>query len=85
MCGLFGYAAPTGRNRARRVAERLSALGALAEYRGPHSWGLATCGPSGWHLTRKLGRFTSAMLPDRAACNQASFIMGHTRYATQGQ
>ena len=81
MCGVFGFVAkgqePVNLKLLRRVAR-------TTQRRGPHAWGMAWIDGAGrLKMFKQTGRVTDA-LALLAMASDARLLIGHCRYATQG-
>ncbi len=81
MCGVFGFVAkengPLNMNILKRIAK-------VTERRGPHAWGMAWLNRSGrLCMYKQTGRIRDS-LGMLAMARDAVMLIGHTRYATQG-
>lgn len=89
MCGLFGVLLPgPSAGCTDRTLDAVLRLGSFAEERGVDAAGLAWQDRSGWHgvrhtlpFTMMAGRLSPARL---VGLGEATLVLGHTRWATQG-
>src|SRR5215468_9084244 len=81
MCGVFGYVSRNGKPIDPGVLCRIAAV---TERRGQHAWGLAWIDAKGrLKCFKQKGRITCALGLLRMAAD-ARLLIGHCRYATQG-
>lgn len=81
MCGVFGYVSSNGR---KPDLKRLAAVAQVTERRGPHAFGFAWIDGRGrLRMFKQTGRISDnlAML---AMADDAQMLIGHCRWATQG-
>lgn len=81
MCGVFGF---IGRQGIGPCLDTLQAIAAVTERRGKHAFGFAWIDKRGLHSFRSAGRITDHLALLELARN-ASMLIGHCRYATQGE
>lgn len=80
MCGIFGYNFKDGTISSGRRAILGNNLARLNDKRGGHSWGVCSIENGSTDINRGLGD-----MADHAwHLADATFVMGHTRYATIG-
>jgi len=81
MCGLFGFVSKSGQ---RPSLKTLQNIARITEARGPHAFGFAWIDGSGrLRSFKQSGRITHS-LELLAMAADARFLIGHTRFATQG-
>jgi glucosamine 6-phosphate synthetase-like amidotransferase/phosphosugar isomerase protein len=82
MCGIFGFIATN--NQHRFSQQRLRKLAITTQSRGHHAWGMAWIDSAGkQHHYKQTGPIKAALdLLDMA--EDAQLLIGHCRYATQG-
>lgn len=82
MCGIFGYIASTPDDRLN--LERLNAIARVTERRGKHAFGFSWIDSAG-HLRmfKQAGAISDSLAMLKMAAD-ARFLIGHTRYATEG-
>ncbi len=81
MCGIFGYVGKR-QNASEIVFNGLKTL----EYRGYDSWGVAVRlkNEQKFVVDKNIGKIGSSNLSDKIFKKEASFSIGHTRWATHG-
>ena len=81
MCGVFGW---VSKNGGRVDLKTLRRIAVVTESRGPHAWGMAWLDRDGeLHMYKQTGRI-SKNLDMLAMARNAVALIGHTRWATQG-
>jgi glutamine---fructose-6-phosphate transaminase (isomerizing) len=81
MCGVFGFVAQPGQ---RVSLNRLQEIASITEKRGPHAFGFAWIDGAGrLRSYKQTGRITKSLDLLTIAAD-ARMLIGHTRYATQG-
>lgn len=81
MCGVFGFASANGGPVNPKILARVAVA---TEARGRHAWGMAWIDGKGrLRCYKQAGRISSALGLFRMAAD-ARLLIGHCRYATQG-
>jgi glucosamine 6-phosphate synthetase-like amidotransferase/phosphosugar isomerase protein len=81
MCGVFGWISKDGGNVDIKTLRRIAVI---TERRGPHAWGIAWLDRDGeLHMYKQTGLISNS-LGMLAMTRNAVAIIGHTRWATQG-
>lgn len=81
MCGVFGFVA---KEEGPLNLKILAKIAKVTERRGPHAWGMAWINRAGrLFMYKQTGRISDA-LGVLAMARDASLLIGHTRWATQG-
>lgn len=81
MCGVFGFVAKGESAMSMSVIRRIAEV---TERRGPHAWGLAWINRAGrLCMFKQTGRVSNA-LGMLSMARDATALVGHTRFATQG-
>lgn len=81
MCGIFGFVSKEGE---RPNLKLLAKIATVTEERGPHAFGFSWIDGSGrLRSFKQAGRITRS-LELLAMATDARMLIGHTRYATQG-
>jgi glucosamine 6-phosphate synthetase-like amidotransferase/phosphosugar isomerase protein len=82
MCGVFGFIANNGK---RPDFDTLARVARVTETRGKHAWGMAWIDSRGvMHSYRQAGKISDSLSLLRLAAD-ARLLIGHCRYATQGE
>jgi glucosamine 6-phosphate synthetase-like amidotransferase/phosphosugar isomerase protein len=81
MCGVFGWISKDGGQIDIKTLRRIAVI---TERRGPHAWGLAWLDRNGQlHMYKQTGQISHS-LKRLAMARDAVALIGHTRWATQG-
>ena len=81
MCGVFGFVAKDNGPLNLTILERIAKA---TERRGPHAWGMAWISKDGkMRMYKQTGRIKDC-LGLLAMAKDATMLIGHTRWATQG-
>jgi glucosamine 6-phosphate synthetase-like amidotransferase/phosphosugar isomerase protein len=82
MCGVFGFVAKTDLDKPN--VEALARIARVTSTRGRHAWGMAWIDRRGTlRMFKQTGPITDHLGLLRLACD-ATLLIGHCRYATQG-
>lgn len=81
MCGVFGFVAKGEGQLNLKILERVAKA---TEKRGPHAWGMAWINRDGRMCMFKTEGRISDNLGMLAMARDATMLIGHTRWATQG-
>jgi glucosamine 6-phosphate synthetase-like amidotransferase/phosphosugar isomerase protein len=81
MCGVFGFVSRDNSSVNLKILERVALV---TESRGKHAWGMAWIDGNGrMRMYKQTGRVGDSLALLRMAAD-ARFLIGHCRYATQG-
>lgn len=81
MCGVFGFVAKEDGKLNMKILTRVARI---TERRGPHAWGLAWINSKGQMCSYKQTGSIRDSLGLLAMAEDARLLIGHTRWATQG-